>query len=149
LFGEKASSCKVKIENFRDGYFPGEICQIKDYFESLKKTINPDLIFTHYRNDRHQDHRVISDLTWNTFRNHFILEYEIPKYDGDLGNPNFYVKLSNSVIQQKSEIIMDCFPSQAGSHWFDPETFHALARLRGIEIAVRYAEAFYAHKLAY
>src|SRR3990170_1867884 len=109
--------------------------EIKEKFESIKKEIDPDLIFTHYRDDRHQDHKLLSDFTWNTFRQHLILEYEIPKFDGDLGLPNFFVRLNEEQANKKTQIIMDSFKSQAGKHWFDKETFQALIRIRGMESA--------------
>src|SRR5262249_1984835 len=107
----------------------------------------PDLILTHYRNDLHQDHRVISELTWNTFRDHLILEYEIPKFDGDLGRPNVFVRLDESIAQKKAAYITESYKSQTDKHWFDEETFLGLMRLRGIESCCRYAEAFYGRKL--
>lgn len=139
----------IQINSWRDGYLPSVEAEIKDYFEELKKTIQPDVIFTHYRDDRHQDHRLVSNLTWNTWRDHFILEYEIPKYDGDLGTPNFFVPLSEHYIKRKNSNILDSFVSQKGKHWFDNETFMALPRLRGMESAVTYAEAFFARKLVF
>lgn len=140
---------KIIVKNFRDGFFPFQGMAIKEFFERLKDSIQPDLVFTHYREDRHQDHRVLSDLAWNTFRDHVILEYEIPKYDGDLGNPNVYVRLDEQVCHHKVERIYSSFRSQTGKHWFSPDTFLALMRLRGIECAANsaYAEAFYARKL--
>lgn len=146
-FLERISDKQIIINNFRDGFFPFQGTEIKEYFEKLKKEISPDIIFTHYRDDRHQDHRVISDLTWNTWRNHFILEYEIPKYDGDLGIPNFYVSLDEKYIQKRNQILLETFHSQSTKHWFDDSTFSALPRLRGMESATKYAEAFYVRKL--
>ena len=143
----KAERSKVVTKQFRNGYFPFEGVRIKDFFESLKKQIEPDLIFTHYRDDRHQDHRTISDLTWNTFRNHLVLEYEIPKYDGDLGCPNFFVKLDQRLAQQKADNLGRFFRTQSNKHWFTPDTFLALMRLRGIECCAEYAEAFYCRKI--
>jgi LmbE family N-acetylglucosaminyl deacetylase len=139
----------VQSHQFRDGYFPYVGAEIKDVFESLKKSIEPDLIFTHYRHDRHQDHRVVSELTWNTFRDHLVLEYEVPKYDGDLGSPNFFVPIDTDLVEQKVETLMSEFGSQVSRSWFTRETFTALLRLRGIECrsGSGYAEAFYAHKL--
>lgn len=137
---------EIVIKSFRDGFFPYQGAEIKEYFELLKKETDPDLIFTHYRNDRHQDHRIISDLTWNTWRNHFILEYEIPKYDGDLGIPNFYVELNEQLIKKKNKIIVESFHSQNSKHWFDETAFSALPRLRGMESATEFAEAFYVRK---
>jgi len=142
-------SHEVRAENFRDGFFPYQGAEIKEYFEELKRTLNPALIFTHYREDRHQDHRVLSDLTWSTFRDHLILEYEIPKYDGDLGIPNFFVHLNQTIRDQKINFLLQHFATQANKHWFSEETFSALMALRGIESRApqRYAEAFYVRKL--
>jgi LmbE family N-acetylglucosaminyl deacetylase len=136
------------VETFRGSYFPQEYAALKDYFEEIKKTCQPDLILTHYRGDLHQDHRVVNELTWNTFRDHSILEYEIPKFDGDLGHPNAFVPLSRQQLQRKCDVLMDCFPSQAGRAWFTRDTFEAIARLRGIESNAPegYAEAFYVRK---
>jgi LmbE family N-acetylglucosaminyl deacetylase len=140
----------VIIKSFRDGYFPYIGREIKEYFEELKRDINPDLIFTHYRSDLHQDHRLVSELTWNTFRDHVILEYEIPKYDGDLGHPNIFIHLDESFCRTKVRYIMEHFKTQKDNQWFTEETFQALMRLRGIESnsPSRYAEAFYCRKLA-
>ena len=121
------------MQDFRDGFFPFLGGQIKDDFETLKREFSPDLVFTHHRDDRHQDHRLISDLTWNTFRSHLILEYEIPKYDGDLGAPNFFVPLEKPACSRKIQIIIDSFKSQSQKQWFDEETFLAILRLRGME----------------
>jgi LmbE family N-acetylglucosaminyl deacetylase len=139
---------EVRIETFRGSYFPYDGAAIKDYFEALKP-IAPDLILTHCRNDLHQDHRVINELTWNTFRDHFVLEYEIPKFDGDLGTPNLYVPLTRGQLEQKTRILLDCFPSQRARAWFTHDTFEALARLRGVECNAPdgFAEAFYCRKL--
>ena len=139
----------IVIKQFRDGFLPYEAPELKTCFEEIKKTFVPDLVFTHYRNDRHQDHRTVSDLTWNTYRNHFILEYEIPKYDGDLGNPNFFVELDSEYTEKKIEILLKNFPTQASKHWFDRETFLSILRIRGMESAAttKYAEAFYTRKV--
>jgi LmbE family N-acetylglucosaminyl deacetylase len=144
----RASSSVVRIEQFRDGYLPYEGAELKDVFEELK-SVSPDIVFTHSRLDAHQDHRVISQLTWNTFRDHCILEYEIPKYDGDLGKPNVFVPLSAGVRRQKLRLLMSAFPSQRNKRWFSEATFEGLMRLRGVECAAAdgYAEAFYARKL--
>jgi LmbE family N-acetylglucosaminyl deacetylase len=138
----------VQIKGFRDRFFPYIGDEIKSSFDHLSKDVSPDLVFTHYRQDLHQDHRLISDLTWNTFRNHLILEYEIPKYDGDLGNPNFFVHLNTSIYQKKIAHLMQHFVTQANKHWFTEDTFAAILRLRGIESNAphRYAEAFYCRK---
>lgn len=149
LFLAQAQETTIIVKDFKDGFFPYSGGEIKECFEQLKQERAPDVIFTHYRQDRHQDHRVISDLTWNTFRNHLILEYEIPKYDGDLGNPNFYVRLDESICQTKVKYLIDNFQTQANKHWFTDDTFLSLLRLRGIESSVRttYAEAFYCRKV--
>ena len=141
-----AASRRVKVETFRDGYFPQVATRIKDAFERLKSA-RPDVVFTHYRDDRHQDHRVVSDLTWNTFRDALVLEYEIPKYDGDLGTPNVFVPLTRAVLDEKIRLLMEGFPTQAGKDWFTRETFQALPRLRGVESRHQYAEAFYGRKV--
>jgi len=139
---------KIIIKNFRNGFFPYVAAEIKEYFEELKNSFNPDLIFTHYRHDLHQDHRLISDLTWNTFRNHFILEYEIPKYDGDFGSPNFLVHLKEETCREKVGIILRWFSSQSDKHWFSQDTFFSVLRIRGMESGSpeKYAEGFYSRK---
>jgi LmbE family N-acetylglucosaminyl deacetylase len=139
----------ILIENFKDGFFPYMGEEIKTYFEKLKQAISPDIIFTHYRHDLHQDHRLISELTWNTFRNHLILEYEIMKYDGDLGNPNFFVQLDKQVCQDKITHILESFQSQSNHHWFSQDAFFALLKLRGIQCNAKthYAEGFYCRKM--
>ncbi len=134
---------------FRESYFPSEHDRIKDAFEALKAAIKPDLILSHRLEDRHQDHEVLAKLTWNTFRSHLILEYEIPKYEGDLGQPNLFVPVSEADLERKVDILMRCFGSQHGRSWFTPATFRALGRIRGIECASGsgYAEAFHARKI--
>lgn len=146
-FLEKASSRDVVILNYRDGFLPYEGVGVKTFFEEIK-AFKPDLIFTHFRHDLHQDHRFICDLTWNTFRDHFILEYEIPKYDGDLGNPNFFVPLDSATADRKIAALQQYFPSQSGKHWFDQDTFSSMMRIRGLESVSRsrYAEGFYLRK---
>ena len=148
-FLKKAKAATVETRAFRDAFFPYQGAEIKESFETLKAIVDPDLIFTHFRNDGHQDHRLISELTWNTFRNHMILEYEIPKYDGDLGSPNVFVPLRESVSRRKVELILKSFHSQREKAWFTAETFMATLRLRGIEAnsVHKYAEAFYCRKL--
>jgi LmbE family N-acetylglucosaminyl deacetylase len=150
LFLTGAVDRTVVIEDFEDGFFPFHGAAVKARFEQLKAAVSPDLIFTHYRDDRHQDHRLISDLTWNTFRHHLVVEYEVPKYDGDLGQPNFYVRLDEATCLRKVQYLLQSFQSQAGKHWFTDDTFLALLRLRGIEAncPTRYAEAFYCRKFA-
>jgi LmbE family N-acetylglucosaminyl deacetylase len=139
----------IRTGTFRESYFPQDWPGIKDWFEKIKQEFAPDLVFTHCREDRHQDHRVLSDLAWNTFRNHLILEYEIPKYDGDLGNPNLYLRLDEEITQRKVEYLCAFFQTQGNKHWFSADTFLALLRLRGIECAspTKYAEAFHCRKL--
>lgn len=148
LFLSSARRKEVIIKNFRDGFFPFEGTQIKNDFEELKGT-SPDLIFTHNHKDAHQDHRLIAELTWNTFRNHLILEYEIPKYDGDLGQPNLFVPLDREFYDKKIRYVMDAFETQRAKPWFAKETFLGLMRLRGMECVATsgYAEAFYCRKL--
>jgi LmbE family N-acetylglucosaminyl deacetylase len=147
-FLERAENREVSVMNYRDGFFPFFGGQIKDEFETLKRQFEPDLVLTHYRDDRHQDHRLISDLTWNTFRDQLVLEYEIPKYDGDLGQPNLFVPLEEETAAGKIRKIMEHFASQRSKPWFDEETFRSLLRIRGMESnsPSRYAEAFYCRK---
>lgn len=148
LFLANAGRSGTRIERFRDGFFPYIGVEIKQFFEELKRGCSPDLIFTHYRNDLHQDHRMVSELTWNTFRNHLILEYEIPKYDGDIGSPNFFVHLGESTCRKKIQGIMRCFQTQHGRNWFTEDTFFSMMRLRGLESnsPEKYAEAYYCRK---
>jgi LmbE family N-acetylglucosaminyl deacetylase len=145
----KARGVRVVQQAFRDGYFPYVAVDIKDFFEGLKREVQPDLVFTHYRNDRHQDHRLVSDLTYNTFRDHLILEYEILKVDGDLGQPNTYVPLAAATVRRKVKVLETTFGSQRDRRWFSGDAFRALMRLRGVEAgsASGYAEAFYGRKL--
>jgi LmbE family N-acetylglucosaminyl deacetylase len=146
---KRAKKKEIILHGFRDGYFPYLGAQIKDSFESLKKIVSPDLIFAPRREDLHQDHRLVSELTWNTFRDHVILEYEIAKYDGDLGTPNVYVPLDEATCRMKAAHIARHFRSQAGNHWFDEDAFLSLMRLRGIEsnAPAGYAEAFCGRKV--
>jgi LmbE family N-acetylglucosaminyl deacetylase len=145
-----AGSSEIVLGEFRDGHFPDQWAEVKAFFEGLKAHGDPDLILTHYGKDRHQDHRVMSDLAWNTFRNHAVLEYEIPKWDGDLGAPNFFVPATIADTDEKIAALMECFPSQAVKHWFDDLTFRGLMRLRGLECCApeHLAEGFYARKLS-
>src|SRR6185503_8052386 len=137
------------LKHFRDGFLPFEGAGVKTVFEELKLAVNPDLIFTTSRKDAHQDHRFLGELTWNTFRNHFILEYEIPKYDGDMGQPGVFVPLETEQYRKKIDCLMKVFGSQHNKRWFEEETFLALMRLRGMECNAPsgYAEAFYCRKL--
>ena len=144
-----AKNKQIHVKEFRDGFFPYVGADIKTYFEELKAMTSPLLVFTHARHDLHQDHRLVSELTWNTFRDHLILEYEIPKYDGDLGQPNLYVSLSRAICAQKVSYLAEHFKTQASKDWFSDNTFLALMRLRGVESRAphQYAEAFYCRKL--
>lgn len=137
------------LKDFQDGFMPFVGGEVKAVFEELKQKVSPDLIFTHNRKDAHQDHRLLAELTWNTFRNHLILEYEIPKYDGDLGQPNLFVPIELSICQKKINHIMESFQSQHSKVWFREDTFLSLMRLRGMECnsVGGYAEAFYCRKL--
>jgi len=150
LFLQRTASARVELHDFRESYFPTHVGEIKDVFEELKTTTKPDLIFTHTAKDTHQDHRVLCELTWNTFRSHTILEYEIPKYDGDTGSPNVFIELDRKLIDIKTRYLMRCFATQRDRHWFTGETFLGLARLRGIQCAAPggFAEAFYGRKLS-
>ena len=144
-----ATNARVEVMPFRDGYFPSEGEKIKAWFEALKPRFQPDLIFTHRRDDAHQDHREVCRHTWNTFRDHLVLEYEIPKWDGDLGQPNLYVPIAGPILERKIDLLAKHFGTQRSKHWFDRETFSGLARLRGMECRAedRYAEAFFARKV--
>jgi LmbE family N-acetylglucosaminyl deacetylase len=144
-----AKTSQVKVLGFKDGYFPFQGAEIKDVFEALKGDFDPSLVLTHWKDDAHQDHRILAELTHNTFRNHFILEYEIPKYDGDLGNPNFFAPLTKVLLRRKIELILEHFRTQHGRAWFTEETFGGMARLRGIgcNAPEGFAEAFYARKI--
>ncbi len=149
-FLANAAGAQIDVMSFRDGFFPQQGEAIKQWFESLKQRIDPDLILTHRRDDAHQDHRLVCQLTWNTFRDHQILEYEIPKWDGDIGQPNVYVPVSAAALKRKIELLISHFGSQRSKQWFDDETFRGLARIRGMECRApeRYAEAFFGRKLA-
>ena len=147
--GDRASA--VQLHAFRDGFFPESFGEIKERFRDLQRSVNPDLVLTHWRGDLHQDHRLISELTSQTFRNHLVLEYEIAKYDGDLGAPNVYVRLEESEADRKADNLLAAFASQHDKYWFTPETFRALMRVRGVECrsSSGYAEAFYGNKLVF
>jgi LmbE family N-acetylglucosaminyl deacetylase len=144
-----AADKTVTIHRLRDGFFPYVGAEVKEQFEQLKRATKPDVIFTHYRDDLHQDHRLVSELTWNTFRDHLILEYEIPKYDGDFGRPNLFVPLDDEVRQQKISHLLEFFRTQRQKPWFSADLFAAVLRLRGMEAnaPTRYAEAFYTRKM--
>jgi LmbE family N-acetylglucosaminyl deacetylase len=146
-FLKRRSRCWISA----DGYFPFQGTEIKDCFEAVKRDFDPSIVLTHWQGDAHQDHRLVAELTHNTFRNHFVLEYEIPKYDGDLGNPTFFVPLTQVQLRRKVETISRHFPSQRGRSWFSDETFLAIARLRGVGCNAPdgLAEAFYARKIVF
>lgn len=137
----------VEIHGFRDGYFPWSGAELKDTFEALKRRVEPDVIFTPNRDDLHQDHAQVARLTWNTWRRHLILEYEIPKYEGELGPPNLYVTLSDETARRKVEHVLSAFPSQSSRAWFRASTFEAILRLRGVECNAPWAEGFTVRKL--
>ena len=147
-FLDQAPNHEVEVASFRERYFPYQ-SQLKEFFDDLGTRVHPDLVLTHHGGDAHQDHRVVAELTWNTFRDHLILEYEIPKYDGDLGRPNAFVELDEDLAGRKVQAILHGFPSQAEHFWFSEETFMGLLRLRGVEArsASGLAEAFHARKL--
>lgn len=150
-FVGNSADCTLDLHEFRDGFFPFAGSEIKDRFEALKGVCSPDLIFTHHRADMHQDHRIVGELTWNTFRDHTILEYEIPKYEGGLVTPNTYVELDERTMHRKIEILMDIFATQRRRSWFKAENFRALALLRGLEAnaSTGYAEGFHCAKLTF
>jgi LmbE family N-acetylglucosaminyl deacetylase len=149
-FLSTVESPRVEVHAFRDGYLPYVGGEVKDVFESLKAQVDPQIVFTHAGYDFHQDHRLACELTWNTFRNHLILEYEIPKVDGDLGRPNVFVPLTTAIAEEKLSLLERHFPSQSSKHWFDRDTFLGLMRLRGLEAVApeRLAEAFTCRKLS-
>ena len=145
-----AAASSVEVLGFRDGYLPHTAAEVKDAFEELKGRVQPDLVLTHTRDDLHQDHRLVCELTWNTFRDHVVLEYEIPKWDGDIGRPNVYVPLEESVVEEKLDLLGGHFDTQRGKDWYDIEVFRGLMRIRGMECRAPsgYAEAFVARKLS-
>ena len=145
-----AGESSVEVLGFRDGYLPHTAAEVKDAFEELKGRVQPDLVLTHTRDDLHQDHRLVCELTWNTFRDHVVLEYEIPKWDGDTGRPNVYVPLEEPLVQEKLELLAAHFDTQRGKDWYDVEVFRGLMRMRGMECRAPsgYAEAFVARKLS-
>jgi LmbE family N-acetylglucosaminyl deacetylase len=145
-FLAEAGSTEIVVYEYRDGFLPYQGGEVKDVFESLKR-VQPDLVLTHARHDLHQDHRLACELTWNTFRKHLILEFEIPKYDGDLGVANVFFPLVEELVEEKIRLVREGFPSQSGKHWFDAELLRSVMRLRGMECATRYAEAFTCRKL--
>jgi LmbE family N-acetylglucosaminyl deacetylase len=146
-----AARRQVTIGSHRDGFLPYEGAGVKDEFEALKREFAPDVVLTHFREDRHQDHRLVSELTWNTWRNHLILEYEIPKYDGDFGSPNVFSPLPPGVLERKITLLLEAFPSQASKSWFSGDLFRSVARIRGMECGAPegHAEAFYCRKATF
>ena len=144
-----AAKAKVVLKSFRESFLPFRGEEIKDFFEEIKRLFSPDVVFTHFRHDLHQDHRVVSEFTWNTFRNHLVLEYEIPKYDGDLGVPNTFVVLEAETCQAKVRNLFAHFSTQRNKQWFTEDLFFALLRIRGVESnsPTKYAEAFYCRKM--
>jgi LmbE family N-acetylglucosaminyl deacetylase len=149
-FLETAKRAEVFTHGFRDGFFPYVGAEVKDVFEALKATVDPQLVLTHTRFDLHQDHRLVCELTWNTFRDHLILEYEVPKYDGDLATPNLFVPITRELAEEKARLVFEAFRTQSEKHWFEPEVFLGLMRLRGMESRSPsgYAEAFTCRKLS-
>jgi LmbE family N-acetylglucosaminyl deacetylase len=147
-FLEGGVAATIEVHQFRESYFPAVAADIKDAFEALKARVTPDVVLTHRRDDAHQDHRTLAELTWNTFRNHLVLEYEIAKYEGDLGQPNLFVPLPDEVAARKVDLLMTHFATQRNRSWFRPDTFRALMTLRGIECNAPqgYAEAFHVRK---
>ena len=150
-FLQGVRSSRVLIHDFRDAFLPWSGPSVKEAFEALKKEFSPDLIFTHYREDRHQDHRMVSDLTWNTWRDHLILEYEVPKYDGDFGAPNVFSPLPRAVVERKIDLLFEHYVSQRGRQWFTRDLLQGVARVRGMECvaAEQMAEAFYGRKIVF
>ena len=148
VFCNGARNLHIEILEYRDGYLPYEGDAIKLSMEAVKKAVDPDLVFTHYRHDLHQDHRLISELSWNTFRNHLLLEYEIPKWDGDIGTPNLFVPVSEAVAAAKIKALQDVYNSQQSKKWFTDDLFHSMMRIRGMECNApgNLAEAFYTRK---
>jgi LmbE family N-acetylglucosaminyl deacetylase len=143
------SRSQVVIHDFRDGFLPWSGAAVKEAFEAHKQAYAPDLVFTHFRDDRHQDHRLVSELTANTWRNHLVLEYEIPKYDGDFGAPGFFIPLPRATLERKIDLVLRHYASQAGKHWLTRDLLQAVARIRGMECVApeQVAEAFYSRKM--
>lgn len=150
-FLQGVQKSRVIVRDHRDGFLPYSGAVVKDEFEALKREYSPDLVLTHNREDRHQDHRLVSELTWNTWRDHLILEYEIPKYDGDFGTPSFFSTLPKAVLERKIALVMEHFGSQAGKHWFEGDLLRSVARIRGMECVAPEgaAEAFYCRKAVF
>jgi LmbE family N-acetylglucosaminyl deacetylase len=149
LFTGASTKSSPTLHEFQDGFMPFLGAEVKSVFEQVKNVVNPDIVLTHNQEDGHQDHRLIAELAWNTFRDHLIMEYEIPQYDGDLGRPNVFVPIEREICDKKVEHLMAAFQSQHSKRWFEPEMFRSLMRLRGMECNAPsgYAEAFYCRKL--
>jgi len=150
-FLQGVKSSRVVVHDFKDARLPYSGLVVKEAFEALKPEFQPDLVFTHFRDDRHQDHRLVSELTWNTWRNHMILEYEIPKYDGDFGSPNFFCPLPKATLSRKIDLVIEHYGSQASRHWFTRDLLEAGPRIRGMECVAPegFAEAFYVRKAVF
>lgn len=148
-FLAQARECSVIVQTFRESYFPYVGAEIKDFFESIKRSVQPDVIFCHHRNDLHQDHRMVAELAWNTFRDHLVIEYEIAKYEGDLGTPNLFVPLTRQVAGRKVELLLQHFATQSSRTWFRADVFHGLMSIRGVECNAEEgrAEAFHTRKV--
>ncbi len=147
-FLEGVAETRVEVASFRDGFLPYSGYEVKEHFEWLKGEVRPDLVLTHRRADAHQDHRLVAELTWNTWRDHLVLEYEIPKWEGDLGAPNLFVPLDRELCERKVKLLHEHFPSQAGRRWFTADTFMSVMRLRGLECnsPSDHAEGLYVRK---
>jgi len=150
-FTKGVAQSRVIVKRHRDGFLPYSGAAVKEDLETVKREFSPDVVFTHALHDRHQDHRLVSDLTWNTWRNHLVLEYEIPKYDGDFGTPNLFSPLPAATIDRKIALVLEHFGSQAGKHWLTPDLIRAVARIRGMECVApeALAEAFYCRKAVF
>lgn len=145
-FLREVSSKEIIIKDFKDGLLPQMTIEVKSLLEEIKATFNPDIVFTHYQHDHHQDHRLLSQLAWNTFRNHLILEYEIPKYDGDLGNPSIFSEIDDPIAEKKVNALMEYYATQRKKHWFEKDTFYSIMRIRGMQAVCKFAEGFYSRK---
>lgn len=146
-FTQGAANLTLAIGSFRDAYLPYDGAKVKEWVEAQKPQRKPDIVLTHWSGDAHQDHRLMSELAWNAFRDSVILEYEVPKWDGDIGRPNLYQPIDEKVLSRKIDLLERHYGTQRSKDWFDGETFRGLARLRGVECRARYAEAFHARKL--
>lgn len=149
LFTSGAAKVEINIHKYEDAFLPWQGAELKQLFEQLKTSVSPDLILTHCESDRHQDHRLLSELTWNTWRDHQIFEYEIMKWDGDLGRPGTFVALDDALAQQKVQDVYASFPSQHNKSWFRQDKLLALMKIRGVECNSEFAEAFHTRKLVW